>query len=215
MLIDFKYLWDHYKIKADGVLHLGANLAQEEIAYRDAGIKEVIWVEAIPEMAIKLCKALRSDSFFYQRVLQACLSDVDGKKVKFNIASNGGQSSSFLQFGTHAKEHPTVKYTNSIDLYTSRLDSLFAQRGISLEGKTWFLNVDLQGAELLALKGMGDLLWHCSYAYVEVNIRELYKGCPNIVEIDGYLAQYGFVGMETKMTGAGWGDKFYQRFAKK
>ena len=38
-----------------------------------------------------------------------------------------------------------------------------------------FLNIDIQGAELLALKGMGELLHHFDYAYIEVNHDYVYK----------------------------------------
>jgi len=56
---------------------------------------------------------------------------------------------------------------------------------------------------------MGELLWKFKYAYIEVNSKELYKGCPFINDIDDYLRSYGFVPKETKMTGNGWGDRFY------
>jgi len=74
-----------------------------------------------------------------------------------------------------------------------------------------FLNLDLQGAELLALRGLGEMLWWFEYVYVEVNERELYQGCPLVREIDDYLSRFGFSGMEVKMTNHGWGDKFYRR----
>ena len=93
---------------------------------------------------------------------------------------------------------------------TVRVDSLLAQHSLSV-GPGWFLNVDLQGAELKALLGMGNLIHQFDHVYIEVNIRELYKGCPLVREIDEYLAKLGFVGKETKMMKQGWGDKYYQR----
>ena len=58
---------------------------------------------------------------------------------------------------------------------------------------------------------MGDLLTRFDYAYIEVNEKELYKGCPLVEEIDAYLWEYGFVGADKKMTSWGWGDKMYVR----
>jgi len=210
MLIPFDYLFKKYDIQSKGVLHLGANEGQEAEAYRSCGVERVVWVEALPDVYKKLWEKV--SKYENSTAILACLSDIDGQKVKFNIASNEAQSSSMLEFGTHSKEHPTVKFVDSIELTTTRLDTCFKDHGIEMIPDGWFLNIDLQGAELLALKGMGDLIQKFDHAYIEVNTRELYKGCPLAGEIDAFLHPYGFVPMETKMTGAGWGDRYYQRF---
>lgn len=210
MLIPFKDLFDRHKIKANGVLHLGANVGQERDAYACLGISRVIWVEALPDVYRQLVTNVAK----YQEhiPLWACLSDIDGDVVTFNVADNGGQSSSFLEFGTHRKAHQNVHFVNRIEMVTTRLDSLLKENDIVL-GTGWFLNVDLQGAELLALKGMGDLLWCFAWVYIEVNTSELYKGCPLVGEIDDYLGRFGFVRKETRMTPAGWGDAAYGKKA--
>lgn len=207
MLIPFDYLFKKHQIRPQGVLHLGANEGQEAEEYEKAKVPFVIWVEAIPSVYEKLVQRVRK--YPTHICLCACVSDVDGKEVTFNVANNQGQSSSFLEFGTHAQEHPTVKFIDKLTLATSRVDTLlFAfQRNIN----HWFLNVDLQGAELLALKGMGHYLWGFDWAYIEVNEKELYKGCPLVGEIDAYLALHELKPAEVKMTGSGWGDKFYKR----
>lgn len=208
MLIPFKELFARHNIKANGVLHLGSSVGQERDAYASLGISRVIWVEALPEVYRQL---VNNVARYPEHVpLWACLSDTDGDVVTFNVADNGGQSSSFLEFGTHSKAHPSVHFVNRMEMVTTRLDTLLQQNDVAL-GTGWFLNVDLQGAELLALRGMGDLLWCFDSAYIEVNTSELYKGCPLVGEIDAYLGRFGFVGKETKMTKAGWGDKLYRK----
>lgn len=208
MLIPFKELFARHNIQTPGVLHLGANTGQEAQAYEDHHIPRVIWVEALPHIYTQLVTHLKR--FPGHIALLACLSDKDNERVGFNIASNGAQSSSFLEFGTHKQEHPTVHFVGRVTMITKRLDTLLTQNKLEV-GEDWFLNADLQGAELLALKGMGDLLKKFKYAYIEVNARELYKGCPLVGEIDDYLAGFGLVGVETKMTGSGWGDKLFIR----
>jgi len=206
MLIPFDHLFEHYNIRPSGVLHLGANTGQEAEVYHGRGVKRVIWVEAIPELFEKL---KRNVARWPQDITYcACVSDVNDERVRFQVASNGGQSSSFLEFGTHAVAHPSVRFIRNFFATTIRVDRLLAEEEI--EG-SWFLNADLQGAELKALIGMGQLLWKFDHAYIEVNEDELYKGCPRTKDVDEYLAQFGFVGVETKMTGAGWGDKYYVR----
>lgn len=207
MLIPFEELFPRHNVKPDGILHCGASTGQERETYHKLGIPTVIWVEAIPAVYLKLKSNLQH--LPGQRALLACVSDKDGEVRKFNIANNDGQSSSLFEFGTHSKEHPTVKFTGSVEMKTRRVDTLLADYGIELKGQ-WLLNADLQGAELLAMKGMGDLLQnHFRWAYLEVNARELYKGCPLVGEIDQFMADNGFRGVEQHMTGAGWGDRFY------
>lgn len=208
MLIPFDHLFRKYHIKTPGVLHLGANTGQEAEAYQKQGIARVIWVEAIPEVFAVLRRHL--GAYPGQIPLLACVSDTDGQEVVFHVSSNQGQSSSILEFGTHLQEHPTVRYVSEFKTQTIRVDTLLAREQLKV-GPDWFLNIDLQGAELLALRGMGDLLHQFKYAYIEVNERELYKGCPLTKDIDNYLRNYGFLPKETKMTGSGWGDRHYQR----
>jgi len=208
MLIPFKELFARHNIRTPGVLHLGANTGQEAQAYQDQGISQVIWVEALPHIHTALADHIKQ--FPGHVALLACLSDKDDDRVNFNIASNGAQSSSMLQFGTHKQEHPSVHFVGKVTMFTSRLDTLLQYHKLEI-GEDWFLNADLQGAELLALKGMGDLLKKFKHAYIEVNDKHLYKGCPLTAEIDTYLADFGFVPKETKMTGSGWGDRFFMR----
>jgi len=202
-------MFSRNKIRTTGVLHLGANTGQEAEMYASLGVRQVIWVEALPDVHAKLVEHIKP--YAGQLALCACLGDIDGNQVTFRRANNESQSSSYLEFGTHAKEHPTTKFVEEISMRTVRLDTLLREKNIQI-GDGWFLNVDLQGAELLALKGMGSLLRQFDWAYVEVNIRELYKGCPLVDEVDQYLGTYDFIGVETKMMKQGWGDRLYKKF---
>lgn len=210
--MQFDYLFQKYSIKCEGVLHIGAHFGQEAKVYQSQGISRAIWIEALPSAYQRLVHDTSRVLGLNSTCLHACISDKDGEKVVFNVASNEGQSSSFLKFGTHAVEHPSVRFIQRIPMITTRVDTLLKSRQLKV-GPGWFLNIDLQGAELLALKGMGDLLMQFDFAYIEVNAKELYIGCPLVGEIDNYLGRFGFVGAESKMTGNGWGDKLYLRKA--
>ena len=74
-----------------------------------------------------------------------------------------------------------------------------------------FLNFDIQGAELKALKGMEEYLPSVDYLYTEVNSDYVYKGCALIGELDEYLKPFGLRRVETKWTDCKWGDAFYMR----
>lgn len=126
------------------------------------------------------------------------------------MTNNEGQSSSMLEFGTHETQHPEVKVIATIETETVRADTLCAQNNIDLKDYD-FLNIDVQGAELQVLKGMGEDLRKVNYAYIEVNQDELYKGCALLNEVEDYLFQYGLHRRELHMTNFGWGDAFYMR----
>lgn len=206
MLIDFGYLWNKYKVNATGVLHIGASHGEEAAAYCNNGIVRTIWVEAIPEVFEKLVHHIAG--FPGSVAFNACVSNKDGEEVIFHVSSNEGQSSSFLELGTHKVAHPDVSYIRDIKMTTKRVISLFKENNLDPREYT-FLNIDLQGAELLALKGMNGMLKFIDYAYLEVNKAHLYVGCPLVGEIDEYMGLFDFVRVETLWAGnTGWGDCF-------
>jgi hypothetical protein len=78
-----------------------------------------------------------------------------------------------------------------------------------------FMNIDIQGAELLMLKGASEILPHIKCIYIEVNNKELYRGCAMINEIDDYLETRNFLRVKTKWYGnTGWGDAIYIKTCK-
>ena len=206
MLIPYRELLSKYNIKPNGVFHIGASTGQEIEDYYKGGVERSIWIEAIPEVFDNLCKHI--EPFKNATAYNECISDEDGKEVSFNITNNEAQSSSFLEMKTHKEQHPEVHVTETIQRITMRVDTLLAEENIDLSDYE-FLNIDLQGAELLALKGMGDNLKKIKYAYIEVNREELYEGCPMIEQIDEYLSKFGLERAETRWTGFGWGDALY------
>lgn len=202
MLIDLKYLMDKYRIKSKGILHCGANRAQELQSYLDNGIEEVIWVEAIKGVYDELREIIKP--YPKQIALHACVSDKNNEDIVFNISNNECQSSSMFDFGEHLSLHPTVRYIQTEKMRTIRLDKLLSDYDMR---DFDFLNFDLQGAELLALKGMGAMLSYFNYCYLEINERETYKGAALIGEVESFLNGYGFVRVETsKLVGGCWGD---------
>lgn len=203
MLIDFRQLFPKYGINPKGVLHIGANKGEEFPVYMELGIKRQIWFEANPDIYKKLVENISSNpeaiAFNY------CVGD-ENKDVILHESNNEGQSSSILDLGTHLEVHPEVFFVRDIIVEMKRIDSMYS----SLSDEVDFLNIDVQGAELQVLKGMGNLLNEFNWAYLEVNKAELYKGCALVEEIDEYLASFGFVRVETQWCGnTNWGDALY------
>jgi hypothetical protein len=88
------------------------------------------------------------------------------------------------------------------------VDTFFERNRLDAQ-KYDFWNFDIQGAELMALKGATKSIQHAKVLYLEVNERELYKGCALMPEIDDFLAKYKFKRVLTSMTQYGWGDALY------
>lgn len=210
MLIPFKDIVRKYG-KPNGILHLGANVGEEMEAYYQAGVEKVIWIEANPHLFPILKTNIRPyrSMGVYTKAFPFCVGDEE-KEVTFHISNNAGQSSSYLDLGTHKTAHPEVHYVEDIQMKMERLDKFMNSGPERYWGELDFLNADLQGAELKALIGMGDHLNKFKWAYLEVNKEELYKGCALIGEIDAYMKGFGFKRVETKWAGAtGWGDALY------
>lgn len=201
MLIPLDYLARKYRLRIGGVLHVGAHAAEERDAYVKLGVTKMVWVEANANRCLEMSNRLPND-----KVICAVVSDVDGEVVTFHEANNG-QSSSILELGTHSKAHPEVHYIKEESRLADRLDSLYEKNDI--DSSLNFLNLDIQGAELKALIGLGDKLENFNYIYSEVNKESLYKGCALINQIDEFLSEFKRV--EVKWTQFGWGDAFYVR----
>lgn len=211
MLIDHKYLKEKYSMNITGILHVGASEGQEAHAYEELGVSKVVWVEALPHIYNEL--VLNISRYKGNVALLACVSDKDGEEVVFHEASNGGQSSSLLELGTHKTAHPDVTFVADHKMTTARLDTLLGEHEIiKLTQGLNFLALDLQGAELMALRGLGSLIRQFDYIYMEVNRRELYKGCALIQDVDLFMTANGFRRREERIFEQwGWGDALYTR----
>ena len=202
-ITDIIDVFSKHNIKVNGVFHIGANNCEELEYYDELSIKKenVVWIEAIPE------KVQECTQKGIPNVYNAIITDQDYADVVFNI-SNNLLSSSVLEFGTHLIEHPHVHYVEKRRGKSLTIDSFFKIANIDAS-KYDFWNFDIQGAELLALKGGIRSIEHVKAIYLEVNEKELYKNCGLMHEIDAFLAQYNFERVMTEMTPHGWGDALY------
>ncbi len=200
MLLDIK---EYIKnIPITGVLHIGAHEAEEEPFYNSLGLqdKDIVWVEAIPYLANKLKER---QSRIVHNIL---ILDKDDQVTTFHITNNM-QSSSALELYLHKDEHPWVVKKEQIELVSARGDTVLLddviRRNLNM------INLDIQGAELHALRGMDQILRLMHVVYVEVNTKELYKNCGLLTDIDELLAKYNYTREAICMTNHGWGDALY------
>lgn len=202
MLIPLHILVEKYKINFKGILHVGAHECEEINDYEKyLSRNKILWVDALTNK-VELCKQK-----FPNLLIELAIVSDEVKEVNFNV-SNNGQSSSMLEFGLHEKFHPHVKYIYSFEGKTKLLKDIICKYNIDYN----FLNFDIQGAELKALKGMEEYLKNVDYIYTEVNSDYVYKDCALINELDEYLLQFNLHRVETQWCqDFKWGDAFYIR----
>jgi FkbM family methyltransferase len=204
MLIPMKTLMDEFDLQITGIIHGGAHLGEEAATYHEFGVKKVLWIEGNPDLIPELRRNVAS---YHHDVAQALLGAESGE-TEFHVANNG-QSSSVLELGTHLTVHPDVKFVETKVLPVRTLDSVV--------GSHWafgynFLNLDLQGYELEALRGGEQTLSRVNYVLSEVNVDELYVGCARLGDLDDFLTERGFELVALKMAGStGWGDGLWRR----
>ncbi len=205
-LLDIGQLCVDYEINPKGVIHIGAHEGKELAAYKKIGVEKVLFIEANPEVYRLLEQRVAGESIEI-RTVNCAISDVDGD-VELHI-TNQDQSSSILPLKKHKDIYPEIQELKKVKVASNRLDTLL--ENYKLDSKDYnLLNIDIQGAELLALKGAHNLLVYIDALNIEVNFEELYEGCPLIDEIDAFLDGYGFKRVVTKTPyHPSWGDAFY------
>ena len=201
MLIPVIELMKDFNVKPKSILHVGAHLAEESAEYDKHFNVPVLWIEAQSKLCLELKTKLNPKT---NTIVEACVFEIDEEILTLNVSSNS-QSSSILQLGTHADTYPDVIVTEKITVRTKRLDTILAGREVPD-----FINLDIQGVELKALKSLGTSISKVKMIYTEVNKRYVYDGCDLIKDIDSYLRTHGFKRITVRWVfRAGWGDALY------
>jgi len=208
MLIDFEHIQkilSSNAIDITGAFHIGAHDCEELSFYTQLGLRDtdVVWIDGVPS------KVTQATARGIPNVYNAIITDTDDTEVVLNV-SNNVQSSSVLEFGTHSRAYPDIVYVDTVRQPSITVDTFFERHGMDAS-KYNFWNFDIQGAELMALKGATKSIQHAKAIYLEVNEKELYKKCALLPEIDSFLSQHGFKRVSIKMSKSGWGDALYIR----
>jgi len=185
MLISFDRVLE-YCPNITGIIHVGAHRAEERKDYKNIPTK---WVEAHPELFLKLP---------VENKYHFAATDFQGW-IRFNICPFTA-ASSLLEPNLNANRRKDV-YVEEVVIVPAGKISSIQEIGYNL------INLDIQGAELNALKGTD--LSMVDYIYTEVHRVETYHKCTQVEELDDYLEDFKRV--ETAWTKYGWGDAIYIR----
>lgn len=169
----------------------GVQAAELSIAFQKAS---VFAFEALPVSA-GVCRRNLAD-FPNCKVVEGAVHTQHGETVKFFpvVSStirgvrrrNVGSSSLFKALN---QGYPEVFHQIEIDVKTLRLDEFAKANKLDRCDIIW---MDLQGAELLALRGMGGLLSTVQAVQMEMSMKPQYDGACTYEELDAFMVAAGF-----------------------
>ena len=194
MLINFNDLF-LLSSRVNGIIHIGAHTLEELTDYLKGNVRRIIWIEANPEKYNFIEERLKK----FENMTLGKFAAGRKNEVQMLNLSNNGQSSSLLEFGTHKMRYPDIDYISKIQVETKPLDN-WLDENFKNKDQYNFINLDIQGYELEALKGMPNQLKIADYVYIEVNFEEVYRGCSQLKDIDKFLFKFGLLRVGLRKT---------------
>ena len=203
-MLDIPQLCRQHSIKPRGIIHVGAHEGGEVGCYQAMEAQKVLFIEANP----LVFERLQANIAAYSNVkaVNYAISNQNGT-INLHVTSFD-QSSSILPLKHHQDIYPDIVETHQITVESRTLDTLLRELDLNPADFN-ILNIDIQGAELLALKGATHWLQYVEAINTEVNYKELYEGCALIDDLDEFLERYGFERVATVTHHPDWGDAFY------
>lgn len=197
------------------VFDVGANDAGSGIAYARAFPRAVVHLfEAHPAVAAVARKRIAAAGLEHRAFLHEwAVSDVRGTAA-FHVSSELGagdwrvevsDSSSLLEPTGHKEHFANVAFSNILHVPTRRLDEEIRSGELPQPD---FLHLDVQGAELMVLSGLGECLAGVRVIWLEVGHVELYAGQPLAADVQQVLKAAGFA-LEWERKGEVQGDQLW------
>lgn len=192
-----------FGVPRKGIIHIGAREAEELEYYLDHKVNDILWIEADPTAEAALQNAIKKHPG--SKIGMVAIADQTGT-ITLHRTSNTGHSSSILKLKNHLQYYPYIQETDAFEVQSYKLDDY-----LTAEQKQQYniLVMDIQGAELIALKGATETLKNVDAIIAEVNFDELYENCVLMPELDSYLQQHGFVRVDTASIAYYTGDALY------
>jgi len=213
---DYKYLKEN-DVRLSGVIHVGAHRGENLGEHEALGANKIVWVEANPDVYKELLVTLENSTLDNKTFCVAC-SDVDDEQVEFHIIYGEDAGHMVGNKGCSSLLKPVGKFESwhreTITQDTITLDSLLSRN--NLDPKDYqLLEIDVQGAELLVLKGASTVLENVTYVSTEVTHYDPdYEGNAMFDTVKAFLNNAGFVHVDTKLYEANWGDALFVKRGK-
>ena len=209
----FSY-FEENNIQLNGVIHVGAHRGEEINEDGDLGAKTVIWIEANPEVFDEMCIMLtNAEANIDSHAFQYAASTEDHGTAEFNryygpdaghLVGNKGCSSLLKAEGRFEEW-----YKDTIEVETITIDTLLEEEGFNVEDFQ-LLNMDVQGAELMVLKGSEKVLDNVKWITTEATWEDP-DYIDNVMydELKSFLESKGFVETQIIPHAENWGDVLF------
>jgi FkbM family methyltransferase len=154
------------------------------------------------------------------QAFEICLSDKDGE-AEFHVSSGkpdefngkdvdwefGNKSSSLLPPDKLLATNKWLEFKNEIKVSTIKLDTFLSRETID---QIDFAHMDVQGAELMVLRGAGNKINVIKNIWLEVESIPLYEGQPVKKDVESFMSNLGYVKLIDTVDEVA-GDQFWSR----
>lgn len=196
--MDIGHVFMKYNIQPRGIIHIGAHMCQELNRYVNIArvpIDKIVFIEG-NRMVYERCKFMFEADYGIKGLvlLNGVISDSE-KDVEFNIPT-WEEAGSICKI--KPKEDSALTQLCSYTTRTITLPKILEEHELNYKDYN-FLVMDIQGAELLALKGMADIIDTFDYIFTEVSTKSQYEDGVLFPELKSYLESIGFELVEYKV----------------
>jgi FkbM family methyltransferase len=171
----------------DVVLDVGANAGQYGTMLRELGFGgRLVSLEPVAEAYAELERRAAADGGW--EAVRVAASDVDGE-ITLNVTEDS-RSSSVLPRNERFADKAGWGPKGSRRVAARRLDRLVGE--LLHPHERAYLKLDVQGYERHVIDGAGDALGRFEAIELELSVRPLYEGQPQLTEMLPLLAERGF-----------------------
>lgn len=195
-------------IEVKGILFCGAYDGAEYEEYKEVGLENCLFVEPNPLLFQRLVSKVGRT-----KAIMAAVTDVPDQEISLNLAysldmTNLGCSSIFpLQKLLDSNKY--IRDNGRIKVKTTTIDTILQDRpDINC------LIMDIQGSELLALKGATKSLPQIQCIVTEFNHKAQYEGGCGFKELNEFLLTAGFKNVIMEYMTENEGDALYLKSSK-
>lgn len=172
-------------LQPEAILDIGANVGDWNLMAKGIfpSCKRIISYEANPA-----CKAVLEERGIEHAIVMLGDSSDCVKKPFYIESSNSTATGASIfreQTQFYAADAVVVQ-----DLPMHRLDDLAPQVQIDI------MKLDVQGAELLVLKGASETLQRCDFVIMEVALMQYNAGAPLLADVIAFMKDHGFLAID-------------------
>lgn len=205
MLTDsLKSILNKYKVKPNGIIHVGGHWGEEYEEYKNCGIKNMVWIEPCKEAFDIMNQRIIDVNCILINV--ACGAENKDIVPMYVSRQNQGQSNSFLEPKLHLVQHKEIIFDDSEAVKMRTLDSLPIEKD-----KYDMLVMDTEGFEGQVLTGAIETLKFINCIYTEINRGQTRVGNLLIEELSAMLPEFKIVEEFWPSPNWTWGDCFLVR----